>query len=99
MFGGLSVAWFVLLFLGRYDHYGRVCSGHYLSDDEYKKYEDGEGAFGKVTWAGKFMSTYVLYIAWSAVATFVIVLLYTLTTDARDDIEEPKIKKEGSRVD
>ena len=51
IFGYLSLIWFIFLLFGRYDHYGKVCSGDFLKKNEKDEFE-------KMTKAGHFFKMY-----------------------------------------
>ena len=86
--GVISVGWFVWLIFGRYDHYGKVCSGDYLEGDE-----ESNAPFKNLLLAGRLSKLYILAI-WILVGLlFISVVLYSCFNDTRRPQSQEKEEK------
>ena len=90
IFGYLSLIWFICLLFGRFDHYGKVCSGDFLA-------KGSKDEFAKMTKAGLFFKQYFQAIGLMVAAMFGCVLFYTCCYDSRVNADEDK--KEQDKKD
>lgn len=81
--GYCSLVWFICLLFGRFDHYGRTCSGDHMKAGDNKKTE-----FPNLAWAGNFFRMFVTFIGAMSTFLFVVVLLYSCFKDSRVDSED-----------
>ena len=95
--GYLSMAWFVWLIKARYDHFGRVCSGEYLTMEQYSA-EDY--AYKYVGYAGHQAKLFIYLAFGCSFGLFLAVLMYTCCCDPKpptlEDLEEEEAKENKS---
>ena len=77
--GYTSIAWFVALIFVRYDHFGKVCSGEYLKDNEAILYPNMMKAAEMATLYVQFIWTFVFGL-------FLMVLIYSCCVDAKREV-------------
>ena len=91
LLGYASLGWFLWLLSARYDHFGRVCSGDYLSDTD-------KNSFPLLQNATVYLHLYVLGICGFVALLFLSVLVYSCTAStskAADAQSSNKAKEEN----
>ena len=85
LLGYVSLGWFIWLLFGRYDHYGKVCSGDYLEDRKETT------SFANLQTAGHYIYYYILAIMGFVMVLFFGILLYSYCADTvRVPVSEEK---------
>ena len=85
MLGYISLAWFGFLIFGRYDHFGKVCSGDFVTDLSKTTYTN-------LQLAGQYTEFYLLGVGAIVVSMFLIVLLYSCCVDPTKKVAEDEEK-------